>query len=101
MINREIKAIKLPKLKEGLYKSPISQFMQIAEEMGELSERLGQLTGETGKRKSVPKDVKERVIEEAMDVAQAAVELVFNLCDYPIIAEELHWEKMIERGYLE
>ena len=101
MINRETKTIKLPKLKEGLYKSPVQQFMQIAEEVGELSERLGQLTGENGKRKGIPIDIKEKVIEEAMDVAQAAVELVFNLCDYPIVAEELHWEKMIERGYLE
>ena len=97
----EIKTIKLPKLKEGLYKSPVQQFMQIAEEVGELSERLGQLTGENGKRKGIPIDIKEKVIEEAMDVAQAAVELVFNLCIFYDVAEEMHWRKMIERGYLE
>ena len=97
----ETKTIKLPKLKEGLYRSPIQQFMQIAEEVGELSERVGQLTGENGKRKDMPDNIRGKVIEEAMDVAQAAVELVFNLCDYPIVAEELHWEKMIRRGYLE
>jgi len=95
------KTIKLPKLKEGLYRSPIQQFMQIAEEVGELSERLGQLTGENGKRKGVPEDIKEKVIEEAMDVAQAAVELVFNLSVFHDVAEEMHWRKMIERGYLE
>ena len=101
MINRETKTIKLPRLKEGLYKSPVQQFMQIAEEVGELSERVGQLTGENGKRKGVPVDIKEKVIEEAMDVAQAAVELVFNLCDCPAKTENKHWAKMIERGYLE
>jgi len=101
MINGKTKTIKLPKLREGLYKSPISQFMQISEEMGELSERLGQLTGETGKRKDVPADIRNKVIEEAMDVAQAAVELVFNLCIFYDVAEEMHWRKMIERGYLE
>ena len=101
MINGKTKSIKLPKLKEGLYRSPIQQFMQIAEEVGELSERVGQLTGENGKRKGVPVDIKEKVIEEAMDVAQAAVELVFNLCSFYDVAEEMHWRKMVERGYLE
>ena len=97
----EIKNIKLPKLKEGLYRSPIQQFMQIAEEVGELSERVGQLTGENGKRKDMPDNIRGKVIEEAMDVAQAAVELVLNVCDCPATAERKHWRKMIERGYLE
>jgi len=94
--------ITLPRLKEKLYgDNPVAQLMQIVEEMGELSERIGQLTNMTGKRKEVPKNITDLVIEEAFDVAQAAVGVVFSLLQDTAPANNKHWDKMIERGYLE
>ena len=95
--------ITLPKLRQDLYVNPLAQLTQIAEELGELAEKLGMLTGATGKRKQVPDDIMEQVTEEAMDVAQAACGVVFAMEQYGVDVQrvkEKHWAKMRERGYL-
>ena len=95
------KTIIFPMLRKELYKTPTSQLMQIMEELGELSERIGQLTKLTGKRKETPENIKELVAEEAMDVAQAAVGVVFSIGVDIMQVQNDHWAKMDERKYLD
>ena len=96
-----LKFIMLPMLRKELYKTPVSQFMQIAEEFGELSESIGQLTKLTGKRKEMPESILEKVAEEAMDVAQAALGVVFSIGVNIEQIQDNHWAKMADRKYLE
>lgn len=92
-------------LKPELYISPLAQALQVMEEAGELAEKVGLLTGATGKRKKIPKDIVEQVCMEAMDVAQAACGVVYALSStYNADIKELmkrHTNKMKERGYLD
>lgn len=74
------------------------------EEAGELAEKIGLLTGATGKRKEVPADIKEQIMEEAIDVMQAAYGVVCAMELLGINPEEFmdrHVRKMKTRGYLE
>lgn len=100
-----IKNITLPKLRQNLYQSPLAQALQIQEESGELAEKIGLLTGATGKRKTVSGDIVQQVAEEALDVAQAACGVLFALQWLFNLnidkAVEKHIQKMKDRGYLE
>lgn len=104
MSQNNITHIILPKLRQDLYQSPLAQALQIQEEAGELAEKIGLLTGATGKRKPVPEDIVDLVAEEALDVAQAACGVLFSLQqNYELRinkATEKHIQKMRERGYL-
>lgn len=98
-------SIFLPKLRQELYASPLAQALQVQEEAGELAEKIGLLTGATGKRKTVPEDIVQQVADEALDVAQAAcgvifsLQMLFSLCVDEAVKE--HIRKVKERGYLE
>lgn len=97
-------SITFHKLKPELYGSILAQALQIMEEAGELAEKIGLLTGDTGKRKQVPENIVELVIEEALDVAQSACGVIFATVDkYGIDFEQLYdrfYQKLRERGYI-
>lgn len=96
--------LSFPPLHPKLYADLLSQNLQVTEEAGELAEKVGLLTGSTGKRKEVPADIAEQVISEAIDVAQAACGVAYAVAYLHKInlkvAIEQHIQKMKERGYL-
>ena len=81
----------------------VSQCLKLTEEAGELAQKIGILTGESGCRKPVPGDIVKQTAEEVFDVMQtAASALVILQRDYgadALKSWKLHLEKMRERGY--
>ena len=90
----------------GLYPTIESCTYKLIEELGELLQSIGkgnQMSGEKPRLKTGEKNPL-RLIEEAFDVAQSAVTMIYAIADkFGISVDEqqkLHEEKLIKKGYL-
>lgn len=89
----------------GLTPTVESCTMKLLEEVGELMQLIGKGQGKSGESKVLPERFRqERMIQEAFDVAQSAVTMIFALAERHGSDIETwvmsHETKLRERGYL-
>ncbi|WP_018306315.1 nucleotide pyrophosphohydrolase [Desulfitobacterium hafniense] len=94
----------------GLTPTVESCTMKLIEELGELLQLIGKGQGSSGERVKLQPELEawetleSRMIDEAFDVAQSAVTMIFTLCEkmgyYPQLWEQAHEHKLRGKGYL-
>lgn len=86
----------------GLTPTIESCTLKLIEELGELLQLIGKGQGMSGE--NAPPALPGRMIEEAFDVAQSAVTMIYTLADrYSVDVDQFtkyHLEKLEEKGYL-
>ncbi|AFL99501.1 hypothetical protein Desde_1069 [Desulfitobacterium dehalogenans ATCC 51507] len=94
----------------GLTPTVESCTMKLIEELGELLQLIGKGQGSSGEKMNLQPELEawetleSRMIDEAFDVAQSAVTMIFTLCEKigynPLLWEQAHENKLRDKGYL-
>ncbi len=81
----------------------IRTFLQIAEEVGELSQLVGKKTGMSGEKNQLPaEEINNLIANELLDVAQCCVTMLYILARFGIDVDTIlnnHIQKLHEHGY--
>jgi len=94
----------------GLTPTVESCTMKLIEELGELLQLIGKGQGTSGEKINLEPELEpwetleSRMLDEAFDVAQSAVTMIFTLCEKmgysPFLWEQVHENKLRSKGYL-